>query len=224
MRWVGVLAALALLALVSAAPAQAAPKCSGKGARGLLSSSSARVFTLPAGGEENVYACIFSQNKRRRLGTLRDCRDDLSVGLFLLRGRYVGYVETSCSLVAGTDWVVVRDIKTGKVKYRAYGAANPETAPSAEPNITVRDLAMSRTGSVVWIGDYDADAGGLGDPDDRRQVRMMFAGYAQANGDVVDEGFGIAPGSLALGPQNQQGFSWAYWQHGDQARTAKLQR
>ncbi|MDQ3934374.1 MAG: hypothetical protein M3340_07045 [Actinomycetota bacterium] len=213
-----------VLALAWATPAEAAPRCSGKGARGLASTSSARVFTLPAGGDEKVYACLFSQNKRRRLGTLRNCGDDLATSQFTLRGRYVGYVETSCGLASGTDWVVVRDIRTGGVRYRAFGAANAEAPSGTEPSITVHELEMSRSGSVVWIGDYDHDSDGVGGANDRRQVRMMFNGYAQANGDVADEGLGITVGSLALGPQNQQGFSWAYWQVGDQPRTAKLQR
>jgi hypothetical protein len=179
------------------------------------------VFSLPSGGERKIYACLFSQNRRRFLGWLQECHNTTEATGFALRGRYVGYVERSCDLQTGTDLVLVRDIRTNDVKYQALGATGPETL--ADSTITVLDLAISLTGSVVWIGEYDAESDGGQGANDRRQVRMMFKGYAQTHGDVVDEGFGIVPGSLALGPRTAAGFSWAYWQFGDQARTARLQ-
>jgi hypothetical protein len=212
-------------AFAGAAPASAASKCSGKGAQGILSSGNARVFSLPSGGERKIYACLFSQNKRRFLGWEDECQNMTAASQFILSGPYVGYVETTCGLVSGDQVVVVRDIKANKVKYRGGAVRIVDGGSDEEPSTYVTDLAMSRTGSVAWIGEYDAASDGVGSgTGDRRQVRMLFEGSAVAGGDVVEDNLAIAPGSLALGPQNKDGFSWLYFQVGDQPRTAKLQR
>jgi hypothetical protein len=181
------------------------------------------VFSLPSGGERKIYACLFSQNRRRFLGWQSECFNSTAAGDFILSGPYVGYVETTCGLVAGQDRVVVRNIRTNKVKYAANAVTIPEGA-AGDSSTEVTDLAMSRTGSVAWIGEYDAESDGLDDPGDRRQVRVLFKGSAVAGGDVVDDGLAIVPGSLALGPQNKDGFGWLYWQFGDAPRQAKLQK
>ena len=70
--------------LAGAAPASAASKCSGKGAKGILSSASARVYSLPSGGERKIYACLYSQNKRRFLGWEDECQNMTAASRFIL--------------------------------------------------------------------------------------------------------------------------------------------
>lgn len=205
--------------LVPAAPAAGATKCSGKGAKTIVATPSARVFTLPASGgqEKKAYACVYSQNKKRYLGWIQECQNDTAASGFMLSGRLVGYVTTTCGLISGSESVVVRDIKTNKVKHSA-GAASGTEAPGEEASTLVNDLAMSRTGSLVWIGEFDADSGGLNGAGDSRQVWTLDASGAK----MVDSGLDIDPFSLALAPRNKQGFSWFYYQRADGAKAGKL--
>jgi hypothetical protein len=197
MRRAAAVAALAIFALVPAAPAQGASRCSGKGAQGLASTASSRVFSLPSGGERKIYACLFSQNKRRFLGWEQECQNDTAAREFRLVGPYVAYVEYTCGLVSGRDSVVVRNIKTGKVIHGASGATGTEDQ-NQEATTTVTDLELAATASVVWIGEFDADsAGGIGNSaNDRRQVFKYETG--ESSGALVDQGNDIEPRSLAL--------------------------
>ncbi len=206
--------------LVPAAPASAASKCSGKGAKGVVSSATARVFTLPSGQERKVYACLYSQNKKRFLGWVNECQDETAASGFVLSGPYVGYVETNCGLVASHDTVVVRDIKTNKVRYSAPGATGNE-AEGEEDSSSVTDLAMSQTGSVVWIGAYDANSGGMNGAGDTRQVKMLYPGSPK-DGELVDFGLGIEEGTLALGPRGSSSFNWFYYRHLAEAKSGQL--
>lgn len=203
-----------------AAPASAASKCSGKGAQGILSSGSARIFSLPSGGERKIYACLFSQNKRRFLGWVGECQDTTAASRFILSGPYVGYVETTCALVSGDERVVVRNVKTNKVKHSG-SAVTHDGGPADEPSSFVTDLAMSRTGSIAWIGEFDLGSDGMGNAGDSRQVRVLYDGVA-GSASVLEEGLGIVPDSLALGAQGKEGFGWLYWQVGNQPRVGKL--
>jgi hypothetical protein len=206
--------------LVPAAPASAATKCSGKGAKGIVSTSSARVYSLPSKGERKIYACLLSQNKRRFLGWEDECQDMTAASAFLLSGPYVGYVETSCSLVSGDQRVVVLNIKTNKIKHEAPAVTN-ESGPADDPSSYVTDLVMSRSGSVGWIGEYDKGSDGVGNEGDSRQVRVLYDG-ASGLETLLHADINIVPGSLALGPQGNGGFGYLYWQVGDQPRVGKL--
>ncbi|HEX8648292.1 MAG TPA: hypothetical protein VF715_15470 [Thermoleophilaceae bacterium] len=209
-----------LMAVLPAAPAAAASKCSGKGAKGIISTSSARVFTLPASGgqERKAYACLYSQNKRRFLGWIQECQNMTAASGFVLSGKLVGYVETVCGLIAGDQSVVVRDIKTGKIVRSANGASGT-SAPNEESSTYVTDMAMNRDGGVVWIGEFDANSGGVNGPGDNRQVWAMPGSTPQ----LMESSLEIVPGTLALGPTTSQGFNWFYWQSGSQARAGKLE-
>ncbi|HEX2127535.1 MAG TPA: hypothetical protein VHF45_13370, partial [Thermoleophilaceae bacterium] len=154
--------AVAVSMALPAAPASAASKCSGKNARGILSSGSARVFSLPSGGERKIYACLYSQNKRRFLGWEDECQNMTAASQFVLSGPYVGYVETTCGLVSGSQSVVVRNIKTKAVKYSGGAVRIVDGGEDEEPSTYITDLVMSRTGSVAWIGEYDAASDGVG--------------------------------------------------------------
>ncbi|HEX8054486.1 MAG TPA: hypothetical protein VF517_15975 [Thermoleophilaceae bacterium] len=202
-----------------AAPASAASKCSGKGAQGLASSGSSRVFSLPSKGERKIYACLYSQNKRRFLGWFQECQNMTAAREFRLVGPYVAYVEYSCGLIAGNDSVVVLNIKTGKVVHSAAAATGTE-APGGEATTTVTGLELAATASVVWIADFDADSGGLGNnAQDDRQVRKFETG--EAGPVTVDSGLTIDPESLSLakryGTTNR-----FYWMKGGSPFTALL--
>jgi hypothetical protein len=200
--------------LLPAAPASAAAKCSGKGAQGVASTSSARVFTLPAAGNERkLYACLFSQNKKRYLGWVQECHNDIAAREPRLAGPWVAYVEYTCDLVSGRDSVVVMNIKTGKRRFDVSAASGTEDENS-EASTTVTDLELSSAGSVAWIGEFDADnGGGIGNsPNDNR-----FVGKADGAGIAsVDSGTAIEPDSLALGRRNSKGNPF-YWMKGGAA-------
>lgn len=207
------------MSLGGAAPASAATKCSGKGAKGIVSSGTARVFSLPSGGERKIYACLYSQNKKRFLGWDDECQNMTAASGFLLAGPYVGYTTTTCGLVSGDMSVVVRNIKTNKVKHGSSAVTN-DGGPADEPSTYVTDLVMTKTGSIGWIGEFDLKSDGVGNEGDNRQVRVLFEG----GGSVVQEGLGIFPGSLALGPQQKEGFSWLYWSFGDAPQRYELKK
>jgi hypothetical protein len=210
--------AVAGATFAGAAPASAASKCSGKGAKTLVATPSARVYTLPAAGNERkAYACVYSQNKRRFLGWIQECHNDTAASGFILSGKLVGYVETTCGLIAGSDTVIVRDIKTNEV-VRAARAAEGTEAQDEEATTSVTDLVMNRKGKVAWIGEFDADSGGLGGAGDARQVWAMGGSSPQ----MLESSLDVVPGSLALGPTTKDGFNWLYWQVGSQARAGKL--
>ena len=205
--------------MLPAAPAPAASKCSGKGAQGLASTASARVFSLPSGGERKIYACLFSQNKRRFLGWEEECQNQTAAREFRLVGPYVGYVEYSCGLIAGSDIVVVRNIKTNKVVHSGSAATGTED-PGQEATTTVTALELAATASVVWIGEFDADGNGIGNtPNDSRQVRKL-----ETSGDTVetvDSGTDIDPDSLALGRRKGTSNPF-YWTKGGTAFKSQL--
>jgi hypothetical protein len=212
--------AVAVAALVAPTPASAASKCSGKGAQGLASTSSARVFSLPSGGERKVYVCLFSQNKRRFLGWLQECQNQVAAREFRLVGPYVAYVEYRCGLIAGSDIVVVRNIKTNKIVHSASGATGTEDQ-NQEATTTVTGLELAATASVVWIGEFDADSGGgIGNsPNDSRQVWKIET--SADSSAMVDQGNDIDPDSLALGRRKGTANPF-YWTKGGTAFRAQL--
>lgn len=215
-----VVVALGALVLVPAAPAQGATKCTARKAQTLLDSGSARVFVTPRSDTTGrVYGCLYSKNRNFVLGIEGDC-DPQSVDQFVLAGRFVAYVESFCNIDASDDYVVVKDLRTGRNKYRTISATGQ--APDAEPSTLVSQLVLSRTGSVAWIADWDANSGSsTPHPNDDRQVRKLEPG-APAGGTLLDSGLGVEEGSLGLGARTSRNYSWLYWTKSGSAFAAKL--
>lgn len=213
--------ALGALLLMPAAPAQGATKCTARKAQTELQTRTARLFTTPLGNaERRVYGCLYSRNRNYLIGIERDCDPGATVSKYVLAGRYVGYVQTNCNIDQSDDYVVVKDLTTGSDKYHVIAATGQES--TFPPSTLVRDLALSRTGSVAWIGDWDAHSGSsTPDPNDDRQVRKMEPGSPEG-GTLLDSGLSIDKRSLGLSARTSGGYSWLYWTKGDSPFAAKL--
>jgi hypothetical protein len=218
-------AAIAAGVLASAAPAEARhperTKCTARNAHTVIETETGRIFSTPLGNTaERVYGCLYSQNRRRFLGIDGDCDPGGAVTNLILIGRYVGYVETNCNIDSSNDYVVVKDLRTGRNKWRAIAATGQ--APDAEPSTLVSDLAMSRTGSVAWIADWDANSGSsTPHPNDDRQVRKLEPGAPQG-GTLLDSGLDIEERSLGLSSRTAGRYSWIYWTKAGSPFAAKL--
>lgn len=218
---------LIVLLLVPATTAHAShaegTKCTARNAHTILKTGTGRIFSTPAGDFVNrVWGCLYSQNRRYSLGRDGDCDPGASVDRFILIGRYVAFVSTSCNIDQGEDSVVVRDLRTGRTKWRAP-AATGNLPDDGVPSTEVTDLAMSRTGSIAWIGEWDANSGGLETPhpNDDRQVRKLEPG-APEGGALLDSGLAIDRRSLGLSARTSGGYSWIYWTKADSPFAAKL--
>lgn len=217
--------ALCATMLAGAGPAEAShaerTKCTARNAHTIIKTGTGRIFSTPFGDQgARIYGCLYSQNRRWFLGEDGDCDPGPVVSRLTLIGRYVGFVSTHCNIDQGEDAVVVRDLRTGREKWRAVAATGTEDGAASTE---VSDLAMSRTGSVAWIAHWDANSGGIETPhpNDDRQVRKLEPG-APAGGTLLDSGLDIEPGSLALSARTSRGFSWLYWQKGSATQTGKL--
>jgi hypothetical protein len=222
-RLVVIGALLGALTLAPAAEARHAErtKCTARNAHTILKTETGRIFSTPLGNTAaRVYGCLYSQNRRHFLGIDGDCDPGRAVSNLILIGRYVGYVETNCNIDASDDYVVVKDLRTGRDKWRVISATGQ--APDAEPSTLVSDLAMSRTGSIAWIADWDANSGSsTPHPNDDRQVRKLEPG-APEGGTLLDSGLDIEQRSLGLGSRTSGGYSWIYWTKGGSPFAAKL--
>ena len=216
------IAVAALCALVAAPHAEAktlrTPKCAAKHSKTVLASGSARVWTREATGGRDVFACLYKKGRSYRLGFADECQNETQATDYRLAGSYIGYVETSCGLVSGDDGVVVRNLKTGKVKWAA-SAATGTPAPNDEASTYVTDLELKRDGSIVWIGAYDANSSGMNQD---KQVRKLEPN-APAGGVLVDQGIDVVTGSLALSSTTPpSGLTLYYWMRGGVSKADTL--
>ena len=217
--------AAAALVLVSSAPAsaQGRARCTARGAETIVATKSARVFAVQIRGtnEARIYGCLYSRNRRWSVGVENECQGATQASGFILNGRYLAYVESFCDLDTASDHVVVKDLRTGAVKFRAP-AAGGAFAAEGEPSTRVTDLALARTGSVAWIGEWDADSNrAIGGPPDNRQVLKLEVG-SPPGGTVLAEGADIEPGSLGLSARTSAGVSRLYWTKGGAVGTSTL--
>jgi hypothetical protein len=210
---------LGAVMLAQAAPASAATKCTARKAETVQQTATARIFATPLGNTAaRLYGCLYSRNRNYLIGIDGDCQPGPAVDRVTLRGRYVAYVESFCNLDASDDYVVVKDLRTGRNKYRAISATGRS---DGEPSTLVSDLVLSPTGSVAWIADWQAQSGGTPDPNDDRQVRKLEPG-APEGGTLLDSGLTIEARSLAIGSRTSAGYSRIYWTKADAAASAKL--
>ncbi|HEX8744519.1 MAG TPA: hypothetical protein VF712_15440 [Thermoleophilaceae bacterium] len=221
-RLLAVCVAAGALAAANGAPAQAATaRCTARNAQTIAATNSARIYATPLGdGASRIYGCLYSRNRRYLLGNDGDCDPGPVVSRLTLRGRYVAFVETFCNIDASDDYVAVKDLRTGRNKWRAISATG-NRAENGEPSTLVSDIALSPTGSVAWIADWEAVSGGNSSPQDDRQVRKLEPG-APAGGALLDSGLGIEQRSLAIGSRSSSGYSRIYWTKDDAPAAAKL--
>lgn len=210
-----VLAAVAAVAALAAAPHADAkplrtPKCAAKHSKTALASRSTRVWTRKSAGGIDVFACLYKKGRSYRLGFTDECQNEVQATDYRLAGSFIAYVETTCGLVSGDDRVIVRNLKSGKVKWAASGATGTP-AQGQEASTYVTDLELKADGSVVWIGAYDADSSGSNQD---KQVRKLEPN-APAGGVLVDHGVDVLTGSLALSSTTPpSGLTLFYWMRG----------
>jgi hypothetical protein len=162
MRFPAVLTAVALVALLPAGGAQAAtPKakrCTAKGAKTVVKSSSARVFTADGAGphsddtdiQQRLYGCLYSTGRRVLLATSWD-DDYVTSGSFSsvrLNGRFVAWqfdaYDISCKAGCPPDYnplhqsINLADLRTPR-EDSFVGAAKPDT------------LAVTKGGTATWL-------------------------------------------------------------------------
>lgn len=170
------------------------PNCAAKKSTTLAVTKDARVYQLGT----NIYACRNKKNRRVLLGS-DECQNDTAASNFTLKGKFVGWVASSCGLVSGTDQIRVNNLDTGKTLYSASAATRISSVPGGqETNTSVTDYVMKANGSVAWIGTYGDDSTTTIDsPSDEVQVRRLQPG-APAGGEIVDQGQNVVLDSMAL--------------------------
>lgn len=190
----------AVVMALAPAPALAAkrkplPGCAAEKSTTLEQSKDARVYQVG----DKVYACRFKKNRRVLLGT-DECMTQIRASRFTLKGRYVGWVATSCGLVSGTSSIQVTNLDTGRLLHGASAAVRTAngTDGTQETNTYISDYVMKANGSVAWIGVYGNDGTTTVDsPADEVQVRRLQAG-SPSGGELVDQGQTVVLESLGL--------------------------
>lgn len=173
-------------------------------AKTLLLTATGRVFeefvwrpgrSGPSGNSwiDAAYGCLFSVNKPFALGQVDD--DDFDLNVLQLVGPYVAYEVQGCVGLGCGFSLVVRDLRDGS-KFRD------------ESKGSVGDLELKENGSVAWISTSDFDPA--------EPMRRVWASDSLGT-RLLDEGPGIAPGSLEL---NGSTLSWV---NGGLSRSATLE-
>jgi hypothetical protein len=115
-------------------------------AKTVLSAPTGRVFWEPRWDDSDgwttvAFACLFSVNKRFKLGQDED--DDSDLGPFRLVGPYVAYHGAYCPMGCGFDLTVL-DLRDGR-RVREVPGASPGSIGR------VKDLELHQNGSIAWI-------------------------------------------------------------------------
>lgn len=172
-------AVLLLGGLAAPEPANAASRlrCPGAGGKTVLRTKAVRIFTLPGRFSTNrdYYGCLYSAKSAFRISLIDYDGPTVPRRSIRLAGRYVALVQDYVLQDTSSDFVIVRDLMTGRSVYvgprRVFGR--------------VRDLVLKRTGSMAFVHEPFNDV---------RQLRVT-----KATGDtIVAQGQDIAPTSLEL--------------------------
>jgi hypothetical protein len=182
----------------SAARGDAASGCRPAGSTTLAADGRARVYSVPlprAGFVEavRIFGCTFASGRPLPLGSagLGVAKRSLDPKGIALHAPWVAYSATEHGVDTNQVWVVVRNLRNGRVKL-THDAA-PEL-DAVEKISAVTDIAVSGSGGVAWI----SSAGSLGSHASGREVAAV-----DSNGTytVLDNAAGIDPHSLALSGQ-----------------------
>ena len=151
-------------------------------------------------------ACYGRRTKPLRLGGA-DCFNADEPSKFVIAGRLLAYVNTTCDTVSGSDTVIVVDLRTRRRRYQAPATATP--AAAADVYAGVETLALARGGEIAWIATYHL----AGQP---RIYEVRRSTAADRESMLLDSGPDVRPDSLAVSP------NLAYWTRGDAPRSAPL--
>lgn len=152
-------------------------------------------------------ACYGRRTKPLRLGG-DDCFNADEPSQFVLAGRLLAYVNTTCDTVSGSDTVIVVDLRTRKRRYEAAATSTP--AAAADVYAGVEALAIARGGEVAWIATYQVPGG------QPRTYEVRRSTPVRGESLLLDAGTDVRPDSLAVSP------SLVYWTRGGAARSAPL--
>lgn len=161
---------------------------------------------------ERLYVCAARSRRMFVLGDFVSGGCDTSagcsgVGLPVLAGRYVVYVEARQSRTAGTSAIYMFDTK--RVRERLIWR---EGSLESLESVGISDLIATRLGGIAWIA-VRGETGGAGTFRSR-----VFKANAGANLELLDEGQDIEPGSLGLSESQRR----IYWTSSSQPRTAPI--
>jgi hypothetical protein len=204
----------------AAAPANAAkkakllPNCAAKKSKTIAQSADGRIYRVGT----TAFACSFKANKRFELGDTDECQNQTEVGDFRFGRGIVGYIASSCGLVSGTEAVVVRNLRTGKIVNS--GSPVDRTFDGGESSTSIGSWGLKPNGSTAWIGrnhGFVTTPGSPSAPPDLVQVWKHELGAPAAK---LDEGGDIATGSLALGAEGDP--APLYWLNGSTVKSATL--
>ena len=187
------------------------PNCAAKKSKTIAQSAEGRIYSIGT----NAYACSFKANKRFFLGDTDECQNQSKVEDFRFGKGIVGYLDGSCGLVSGSESIVVRNLKTGKIVNS--GSPVDHTFPGGESSTSISSWGLKPNGSIAWIGTNSGFVTTQGGPPapatDLIQVWKREAGTA---GTKLDEGPDVVAGSLAVGAESDvnTGLSPVYWTKG----------
>ena len=152
-------------------------------------------------------ACYGRRTKRLSLGG-DDCFNADAPSQFVIAGRQLAYVNTTCDTISGSDTVMVVDLRTRKRRYHAPATATP--AASADVYAGVEALVIARGGEVAWVATYQVPGG----PPRTYEVRRSTP--VRGESLLLDTGTDVPPDSLAVSP------NLVYWTRGSAPRSAPL--
>ena len=214
--------ALALLATLglAAAPANAAkkkakplPNCAAKKSKTIAQSAEGRVYRVGT----TAFACSFKANKRFELGDADECQNQTRVDDFRFGKGIVGYIASGCGLVSGTDTIVVRNLKTGKIVNS--GSPVDHKWDGGESSTSIGSWGLKANGSIVWTGRNFGFVTTPGSPPAPPELLQVWKHEVGTPAVKLDEGADVVPGSLAVGEGDP---APVYWTKGASAFSSTL--
>jgi len=205
-------ATLALAVLLACAAgtvpgvAKTKPHCRPHRSRTVVQSRSVRVYVL----DHLVFACHRRSGERYDLGVRapRDLDQPSDVRV-RLQGRIVGWVATSSDRYGNEDYLVKSlDVSTG-VTLHEYGNGG---STMQDPGIgwTAHSLVMDRQGSIAWTATAEDGNGPVN--------QVVMKEDVSFDAETLDSAPEIDPRSL------RRDGRLVTWRHGDEQRSAKLER
>ncbi len=170
-------------------------RCSTVHSHLVAADTQAQVFTaLNSYPTNSYYGCVYGSRHIYELGTLSDC-EDVSLGgcggisRLGLAGTIVAYEEFMFP-PGGAWWVVVRDLRSGRVLRRL-----PTNAPGPVNTAgAVEALVVKSDGAVAWIAQAHLPTAIRNGP----REYELYAADARSESRLLASGPGIGPRSLAL--------------------------
>ena len=179
----------AALAMGSRAHANGADaRCALKGSRTVVKTASVRVFKCG----ETTYACLYSANRRVRLGTYSDAPGGGTSGqrAFRLAGRYVAFEDFETEFDFGVYQVVVVNLRSGRRLIRVNTGQTPQTGGLVAGIGPTTRIRLRATGQVAWIAQDTSTPAAT-----RYEVRK---GQGRSRSVLLAQGADVAPRSLGL--------------------------